>query len=189
MAKAYGGLSQKIRIYGYALRRDGLGYKKVDKLAYYPEPRDETTQDPNMPGSNLRYFELDFNKLDEFDYVLFLGAFLADMQTFVVKTEGMAGNEFLFAFNAITGSIDIGDIYPTMRGEVKPCFIEEWREGLVWADESAHEDLEVMFTAIMDNFKQDNFVTLHRYQDIKVWRNYCERVSALKEFSKLVNNQ
>jgi len=161
----------------------------------YPEPYKIDTvtgesilrdQDPNMPRNNLRYFELDFNKLDEFDFILFLGSFLADMQTFIVKAEGMTGNEFLFAFNAVSGSIDIRDIHPSTRGEVKPYTVKDWQNGLKWFNEIAHKDLDVLFTTIMNRFKQDNFVTLHRYQDIKLWRTFLEKVSALKEFSALV---
>jgi hypothetical protein len=205
MAKTYGGTSQKIRIYGYAMRRDGLGYKKTDKNAYYPSPFvidketgkpviDENTgkpmlrdQDSNMPANNLRYFELDFNKLDDFDYSLFLGAFLVDMQTFVVKTDGMAGNEFLFAFNALTGSNDIGDLHPTLRGEIKPCFLEDYNAGLKWSDNDAHNDLEIRFNEIMDRFKRDNFVIIHRYNDVNFWRACCSKISALRKFSALID--
>lgn len=60
MAKTYGGTSQKILIYGYLQKRDGLRYKSTDKLSYFPEIKDQV-QDPNMPKRNLRYFKLDFN--------------------------------------------------------------------------------------------------------------------------------
>ena len=101
----------------------------------------------------------------------------------------MVGNEFLFAFSAIIGSIDIEDIYPTLRGEVKPCFKEDFDLGLIWADENTHDDLATLFDSIMDAFKQDNFVTVHRYNEIEVWRKYCEKVSALRAFSTLINTQ
>lgn len=185
MAKYYGGSSQKIRIYGYAQWYDGLGYEKVGNLAYYPEPNGE--QDWLMPTNNLRYFELDFNDLDNFDFILFLGAFLADSQTFIVKTEGMAGNEFLFAFNAITGAIDIGNLYSTLRTGVKPFFLKNLKQGLEWADNDAQEDLATLFNSIMDKFKRENFITMHRHNDITVWRKYCERISGLRAFSALIN--
>ncbi len=189
MAKTYGGPNQKLRIYGYLMKREGLGYKTSNVNAYFPKI-DAQVQDPNMPKNNLQYFELDFNNLDQFDFVLFLGAFLADEQTFVVKTEGMEGNEFLFAFNAASGTIDIGDIHPSLRSdEVKPCSMEDFNAGLRWADEGAHTDLATLFDSIMDAFKKDNFVTVHRYNDIDVWRNYCKKVSALRAFSTLINTQ
>ena len=189
MAKTYGGPSQKVRIYGYSMKREGLGYKSSNILAYLPKIVAQV-QDPNMPNDNLRYFELDFNNLDKFDFILFLGAFLADEQTFIVKTEGMEGNEFLFAFNAVRGAIDIGDIYPSLRSdEVNPCSKDDFYAGLKWADENAHNDLATFFNSIMNAFKQDNFVTVHRYNDIQVWRKFCEKISALKVFSGLVNNQ
>ena len=189
MAKTYGGTNQKVRIYGYSLKREGLGYKTSNVNAYFPKINAQI-QDPNMPKNNLQYFELDFNNLDQFDFILFLGSFLADEQTFVVKTNGMEGNEFLFAFNAVSGAIDIGDIYPSLRSdEVKPCSMDDFNAGLKWSDDIAHNDLETLFNSIMNAFKQDNFVTVHRYNEIEVWREYCEKVSALKDFSTLVNTQ
>jgi hypothetical protein len=187
MAKTYGGPNQKVRIYGYSLKREGIGYKSSNVLAYFPKV-DAQSQDTNMPNDNLRYFELDFNNLDQFDFILFLGAFLADEQTFIVKTEGMEGNEFLFAFDAVSGAIDIGNIYPSLRSdEVQPCSKDDFYAGLIWADKNAQSDLATVFNSIMNAFKQDNFATVHRYNDIEVWRKFCEKVMFLKVFSALVN--
>ncbi len=54
-----------------------------------------------------RYFVLDQNNINELsdNFIILLGGFLVDGQTFIIKTENTAVNEMITAFNLMQGNL------------------------------------------------------------------------------------
>jgi len=102
LAKKYG----KIRIYPYKSFSTGLGH-----FAYLGEHNKFDKFMPPLVGSvqgskrGEVYFEIDYNDLSDFNegFLNFLGGLLVEKYTFILKADGMADNEMLFAFNLLEG--------------------------------------------------------------------------------------
>lgn len=102
LANKYG----KIRIYPYKSFSTGLGH--------WASPSNHDQKDKFMPSliGSIQgkqrgevYFEIDSSDFSNFDvgFMNFLGGLLVEKYTFIVKADGMADNEMLFAFNLLEG--------------------------------------------------------------------------------------
>lgn len=97
----------KIIIYSFNTLPKGLGFPKPKYGTPSPYlPSWASIHYNTMPNIH-RYVVLDQNNINEFsdDFILFLGGLLVDGQTFIIKTEDMAVNEMITAFNLIQGAL------------------------------------------------------------------------------------
>lgn len=165
-----------IRIYGY--RSYSTGYGNAGDLSvnpYLPDPCSQQELDPNMPGNdpitqtlNDRFFELDPSKYEEFDFHKFLGALIADHQLFIVRTEGMAKNEILFAFGFLQGAVLPQDVVIARSG-AKPG---ERNLGLIFTNNPDYIDLCEKLDKIF-SYHHNVMVGVHKFVEYNYWKQAC----------------
>lgn len=154
-----------VRIYGFTLGKNGYGRIGTE---YYPGPGEI---DLNMPGADQRYYELDPNKLDIFDFHLFLGALLADHKTFIIRKPGMEKNEVLFTFSLLDIGLSPSDI---ICGLKTPPGFPSLGELYVSNEVDYHLLSEFWFaiqTFMWENNDASGFLRPRRAQD---WKEFCQ---------------
>ncbi|MHA1251912.1 MAG: hypothetical protein ACTSRP_18130 [Candidatus Helarchaeota archaeon] len=186
-----------IRIYGYRLSTEGLSYKDTEgKLNYYPSKNLENV-DRGFGISNRensRYFEISYDdatgnvrSFDLDDFKLFLGALLADAQTFIIRTaadhEGnstMGANEVLFAFNFFCNRLEPSNIVGNRRFRAPTT-----SNGVMTAaDRAFYNNLAYLWESFMINNK---ISIIHRYKEDSEFFENIKDVGYLDSESSDIN--
>jgi len=178
-----------LRIYGYRANEGGVGFDS-STTSYRPEICSANEYDINMPGIhplNSRFFTLDPDHLDQFNFHLFLGALLADNQIFIVRagidSNGnplMWKNEILFAFSFLTK-----DIFPELilrhkeRAE-KPSWAE-YNNGFLYPHNlDEYIILNQLWSNVQESFIENQvFITSHRFNSHTDWYRACTMAAGL----------
>jgi len=132
-----------------------------------------------MPKGNILYHELDPSDFNSFDFQLFLGALLTDLQTFIVKTPpnpdgspSMSKNEIIFAFSILGNEILPHDIIipPSSIKAVRPGFKTLFTRNL------EYNYWMTYWNSVINSFKNSGtFVGLHRFENLNDWLECCRR--------------
>ena len=143
-------------------------------MAYYVEHGDHSI-DPNMPEGNKWYFEIDasnnFENFDINEFVIFLGAIIADGQMFLIRGFNKEGDflpqgEIIFIGSLLNKDISLDDllldftpssrfVYPVLPGY-----------SLYYSDESYNDELTQEWFKIREQFSQ---IRCQRPRKISDW--------------------
>jgi len=172
-----------LRIYGYRAYKNGFGFDPRSQT-YRPERCSPDEYDIYTPGKyplNSRYFTLDLENLDQFDFHLFLGAMLADNQVFIVRagidSNGnplMWRNEILFAFSFLTKDIFPDSILSDKTNAERPSWAE-FNNGLLYPHNlNEYIILNELWSKVQENFiKNQVFISSHKFKSHLDWYRAC----------------
>lgn len=158
----------EVRIYGFKPGKNGY-------LRYGTEYHPELGEiDSNMPSNDQRYYDLDPDHLNNFDFHLFLGALLADHQTFIIRKVGMEKNEVLFAFSLLDFDLLLETITSTTEmGVARPGFRS--LGGLFTSDISDYHELSEQWFNIQRFMWMSNIMNGFSRVPATIgdWRDIC----------------
>ena len=146
----------KFRIYGYypfitSSHSLAYGHSKTRYMAYYLEHY-ETSIDPNMPEGNKWYFEIDssdnFKNFDAREFIIFLGAIIADGQMFLIRGFDEMGRflpqgEFIFIGSLLNNHISLSDLSLDFTPSSKFVYPVLPGYSLYYSDELTQEWFEI----------------------------------------------
>lgn len=201
------GNGEPIRIYGFNQKEDGYGSRRYRSrremgLPYHPKKEDPYI-DPDLPGSNDLYYEIDPNNFDSFslkDFRIFLGALFADHQGFFIRTSdcGRTGSgtyedpylmEYLYAFDlsgSLKETISPVEAYYIVLKPYKGNYVTGGGtyvyEKIVFKE--GYAEISGDWSQIIQRLEEQGlFCTINRFSDIKDWHSYLKLLPLLNERS------